>query len=57
MCAEMRVHHPTFPSVKKHGKVHQGCVQEDLMDYRMGRVERIQKSQSCPNGTLLPALE
>lgn len=32
-------------------------MQEDLMQWRMGRVERIQKSQSCSNGMLLPAYE
>lgn len=55
MCAETCVHHATFPSVKKHEKDHQGCMQEELREYRMERVERIQKSQSCPNGMLLPA--
>lgn len=37
MCAETCMHHDTFPSVKKHGKDHQSCMQEDLMEYRMER--------------------
>lgn len=55
MCAETCMHHDTFRSVKKHGKDHQSCMQEDLMEYRMERVECIQKSQSCPNGMLFSA--
>lgn len=57
VCAEVHARHPTVPSVNKHGEEYQCRMQEDLMQWRMGRVERIQKSQSCSNGTLLPAEE
>lgn len=53
--AEVQTRHPAVPSVNKHRKDHQCRMQEDLMEWRMGRVEHIQRSRSCSNGMLPPA--
>lgn len=55
MCAEGHALNPTAPSVNKHRKEHQCCMQEDLTKWRMGRVKHIQKSLSCSNSFHQPS--